>query len=280
MMEPLLDRLLVDAQTRAARSEWREALLLLRWAATIASRTVMPRVLLAFHRVRALHVPGNRHHGGTLAIEPVESDRLGFPVPRFASRPPELDRHAFVPSPRFTPGTQPGAHPGPVADARPRPRIGIRAAVVALMVGSGAAWVLTVDPAQGGAAAATEAAAAALRVGKPRDALALLDRLPNPNAHALVVRGRALLAVADTQAAALSFRKSAEHPGASAEDVLAAARELARLPCCAFTAADAYVLAFERGIPSDEYLEIAQHLDRAGRYDQAKRIRELGAASR
>jgi len=279
MIEPLLDRLLVDAETRAARREPREALLLLRWAATIASRTMMPRVLLAFHRVRALHVPGDRRRRGTLALEPVESDRLGFPVPRFASRPPELDRNSFVPAPRFTPGAQLGAHGDAVADARPRPRISIRAAVLTLLVGAGAAAVLTVRPAQGGAGAATEAAAAAVRVGNPREALAILDRLPDPNPHALVVRGRAHLALADTQAAVLSFQKSAEQRGATAEDVLAAARELAQLPCCASTAADAYVLAFERGIPSDRYAEIAQHLDRAGRLDQARRIRELGGPS-
>ncbi len=281
MMEALLDRLLQDAEARAVRRESREAFLLLRWAATIASRSMMPRVLLAFHRIRALHVMSDHSASAPSAQAHVESDRLGFPVPRFAIRPPELDRTAFVPAPRFTPGVR--IDPGGEATIDPRPRsrgVGRIAVVLSTAaVAATAAVALGVRPA-GGRGAATEAAAAALRLGNPREAVAILDRLPEPNAGALLVRGQALLALADTQAAVLSLKKAVVHPAATSEEVISGARELARLRCCAAAAADAYIRAFERGVASDHVPEIAEHLERAGRSEQARRIRDLAGGRR
>lgn len=282
MSEPLLDRLLLDAEARALRREPREALLLLRWAATIASRAVMPRVLLAFHRVRALHPMSDPSARVPSSESPVETDHLGFPVPRFAIRPPDLDRTAFVPAPRFAPGmrieTDGESAIHPRLRPRGRPRFSVLVGVAGLVAAAGAV-LMGVRPTSGGGAA-TEAAAAALRTGNPREAVALLDRLPDPDAPALIVRGRALLALADTPAAALSLQKAVEHPRATADDVISSARELARLPCCAAMAADAYMVAFVRGAPSDQVPEIAQQLERAGRADQAKRIRDLGGGYR
>jgi hypothetical protein len=281
MTEPLLDRLLVDAEARAVRREPREALLLLRWAATIASRAMMPRVLLAFHRVRALHAMSDHSASVPPARSHVESDRLGFPVPRFAIRPPELDRTAFVPAPRFTSGMridadgEAGVHPHPRAPGGGRLVVLLSLVVVATT----GAVLLGVRP-WGGGGATTEAAAAALRLGNPREAVSILDRFPEPDTRALLVRGQALLALADTPAAALSLQKAVGHPGATAEDVISGARMLARLPCCAAMAADAYIVAFERGIPSERVPEIAQQLERAGRSDQARRIRDLGGGRR
>lgn len=281
MMEPLLDRLLVDAEARAARREPREALLLLRWAATIASRTMMPRVLLAYHRIRALNMPLDHQRGAMSEPEPVQSDQLGFPVPRFASRPPELDRTSFVPAPRFLPESRSEPRGDAAAGPRPRTRLGGMVSMVMLIAATAAAGAVLqhVRLADGGRRAAAEAAAAAVRLGNPREALAILDRLQDPNPRALVLRGRALLALADTQAAVAAFQNGAAHPGATADEVISGARELAKLPCCASAAAEAYMLAFERGVASDRFPEIAKHLDQVGRSDQARRIHALGGGS-
>jgi len=69
-----------------------------------------------------------------------------------------------------------------------------------------------------------------------------------------------------------------EHPDATADDAFDGARELARLPCCAAAAADAYLLAFARGIADERVPEIAHQLELAGRQDQARRIRDLEAS--
>jgi hypothetical protein len=93
-----------------------------------------------------------------------------------------------------------------------------------------------------------------------------------------VVRGRAHLALADTQSAVAAFRQSLTHAAATGDDVLASARELASLSCCGGAAADAYILAVERGVAGDRYAEIADALDRAGRPEQARRVRELSGS--
>jgi hypothetical protein len=246
MMESLLDRLLTDAGVRADRGESREAHALLAWAATIAPRGMMPRVLLAFHRVRAASPPGAGERV-PVPVPPVESDRLGFPVPRFASRPPELDRKAFVPAPRFQPDRLATDRSGREDRSRESGRRA-RGVLITVVLGAAVAGTLLMQLQPGVA----------------------------PEPQALIVRGRAHLAVGDTPAAVVSFQRSMAHPAASADDVLASARELAQLRCCAAAAADAYILAMERGVTSDRYPEIAQELERLGRADQAGRVRELG----
>jgi hypothetical protein len=282
MMEPLLDRLLVDAEARAARREPREALLLLRWAATIASRTMMPRVLLAYHRIRALNMPLDHQRAAMSEPEPVQSDRLGFPVPRFASRPPELDRTSFVPAPRFLPESRSEPRGDAAAGPRPQARIGGMVSMVILIAATAAAGAVLqhVRPADGARRAAAKAAAAAVRLGNPNEALAILDRVDDLDPRLLALRGRAHLALADTQAAVAAFKLGVAHRAATAEEMLSGARELARLPCCASAAAEAYMMAFERGIESNRFEEIAKHLDGVGRSDQAVRIRELGRGPR
>jgi hypothetical protein len=271
MMVPLLERLLADAEAAAVRLESRQALVLLRWAATIAPRSTMPRVLLAFHRVRG--VSATSAEDVPARVELVESDRLGFPVPRFASRAPDLDLTAFVPSPRFAPETiAAGGH----ARSAPEARSGVRSRKLALLTGAAGLVALLILVQQ---ESATDAAAQALRLGRPKEALVILGEIPEPDPTALVVRGRAHLAIADTQSAVASFRQSLRHPAATGEEVLAAARELANLPCCGGPAADAFILAVERGVASARYPEIADALDRAGRSEQARRVRELGGSN-
>jgi hypothetical protein len=281
--EPLADRLLRDAGGRAAAGDREAALLLLGWAATISSRAAMPRVLLAWHRLCGLREDVAAPAAARPERGPLESDRLGFPVPRFATRPPALDHAGLVPVPRITPagaGAISAERPGeglPRASRAPL-RLPIAAVVVLALAGAALA-------AANGAAAASRVgvgiAAMALRSGVPSAAVAVLDRVPDETPGAMVLRGRAVLAQGDTLAAAAAFRRSVRSPAATPDEIVIAARELGRLPCCVAVAADAYVAAIAQGLPAKLYPEAARQLERAGRHAEAVRLRaQAGIAQR
>lgn len=86
----LLLRVLSDAERRAADGCFREAVVLLRWAARIVNRERLPLVLLAYHRILDIE----RASG---AQERVELRSQTIPLPQFPEVAPTVERNAFVP---------------------------------------------------------------------------------------------------------------------------------------------------------------------------------------
>ena len=284
-------RLLADAEVLAKRGRRREALVLLRWAGRVAPPEAMPLVLLTYQRLRA-DVPATRPaptrtalarepSGDTAGIVGMAADPLGFPVPRFPTRAPSVDPTAFVPRPpamvlpRESTQWAPAEPPAPPPRRPNSRRWGILAlaatvAVVALAPGARrqveAVVARAKDP--------TGAAETALRDGDPARALAASAGSTEPRARLLVIRGRAFLALGDTSAALTAIRAAAAHPLASAPDLRDAGGLLERVGQLD-AAADAYLRSFSAGLPSDEWPEVVRALERAGRHDQASRLRGM-----
>jgi hypothetical protein len=90
----LLQRILPDAERLAADGYFREGVLLLRWAARIATRERLPLVLLSYHRIL-----GDERARGARAQARVELDNQPAPLPQFPEVVPAVERNAFVPVP-------------------------------------------------------------------------------------------------------------------------------------------------------------------------------------
>jgi hypothetical protein len=275
--QPLLPRLVGDAESCAAAGRYREALLLLRWASRICADDDLPVVLLAYHRVRAARPrpldPGpSRVPAGTEPARlqvagggPVPADHLGFPVPRFPTGPLSIDTGGFVPAPRVharVPAR--GSSAPPPGPARRRSRafpLGLAAAgILALWVVRGGlpdGWGILVETAPPSAHGSAPA---------PAD-----DAAP----AVLLARGGALLAAGDTGAAIAALDSASAHPLAGHREAREAAEQLTRLPGGAERAANAYLRAFEAGLPREEWPVAAAALERAGRPQQAERLRSL-----
>lgn len=285
---PLVLRLVSDAEARAAAGGVREALVLLRWASRICPDAVLPVVLLAYHRVRATRlataatpppVGGVPPHGREVEVARdiagrVRSDALGFPVPRFPTAPPAIDPGLFVPAPRGLAVHRAG--PTETASrATPRARRTMLAPVLlaaaAVLLAPQAGPLLSRLRSDAGLA---EPGAVTLRSGEPRRALAeTMASARTPTV--LLVRGRAFLALGDSAAALACLDSAVAHPQASAEDGRQAAELLGGVPGGEQAAADAYLLAFEAGLGREHWGAAADALERAGRPQQARRLRAL-----
>ena len=283
--DPVVSRLLADAERHAARGQRRTALLLLAWGSRVAARSRTPDILLSYHRVRAAlaSAEASATHGGAASLPaspPMVHERgagLGFPEPRFPARPPELDREAFIPhAPRPAPVPVGAAPERPIAVTRRsrgggRPVVGLALLACAVLAAPGLRAVLGVgDPAE----ITTRAAERALDAGDPGRALAITERVGAPQPRLLLVRGRALVATGDTSGAAAELRRITMEPMATAAEALAAARMLASWPGQANAAADAYVQAFSAGVPRSVWPEVMDALRRAGRNGEANRVGE------
>jgi hypothetical protein len=280
-------RLLADAEHQAVEGRAREAMLLLGWASREASRDSLPAVLLAYHRIRATRpaiasavAPAEQGDADPPGAVPrgarqVATDALGFPVPQFPTRVPELDRCAFVP--RIAPPTLAQAVRNDAQDQRRlQPRVLIAAAVAgAAAITLLASGHLRSPTGSGVPLEAVSEAIAALREGNVVRALALADRIPDPPPEVLILRGRARLALGDTLVAAEHLRAAAGHPRATAAEALQAGRVLATIPGEEDAAADSYVSAFSMGLSREHWAEVIDALRRAGRAAEAGRLTEL-----
>ncbi len=278
MRPALLDRLVQDAESLAAGGQRREGYALLRWAATACAPDALPAVLVTYHRMRAAAAtPGTG--------EPVETDALGFPAPRFARRAPEPDLHAFVPSTRFSDvGRSSAAGPGeagrkvtappalrPPAWQRPAAALAVVAAVGLLAGAWPGLWRGAGSP------GVNAAAMAAVRLGAPRIALKLVAHADPADSRAGFVRGLALLSAGDTAAAAAELVRLAAAQSAEAEDVADGARELARLPGHDSDAADAYLAAVRLGLDEARWSEAEAAMEHGGKAAEAGRLRAMRA---
>lgn len=286
--QPLVERLVSDAETQAAAGRVREALVLLRWASRISPDGVLPVVLLAFHRLRAARprdaaVPNvpPPPRCARVDVNPGAdgrpSDALGFPVPRFPTARPVIDAEGFVPAPRAlairrVAAAEPTFRPTPV------PR---RAALAPVLLVAAAAAALVLAP-QGEMLMArfrsfkgpAEPGAVALSSGDPGRALSETAAVGR-TAPVLLLRGRAFLALGDTAAALASLDSAAANAEASADEARRAAELLGQLPGGEDSAADAYLRAFEAGLGREHWDAAAEALERAGRSQQARRLRDL-----
>lgn len=288
--QPLVERLVSDAETQAAAGRVREALVLLRWASRISPDGVLPVVLLAFHRLRAAglrpaavpHIPalGAPPPGAPADASPggrgVPSDALGFPVPRFPTAPPAIDADGFVPAPRRV-----AVRRFPSAEQTLPPTPAPRRSVLAPVMAVAAAAALVLAP-QAEAlmarfrsyAGPAEPGAVALSRGDPGRALSETAAVGRTAAVHLL-RGGAFLALGDTAAALASLDSVAANPRASADEARQAAELLGRLSGGEESAADAYLRAFEAGLGREHWGAAAEALERAGRSQQAGRMRDL-----
>lgn len=126
----------------------------------------------------------------------------------------------------------------------------------------------------------SSAAEHALRTGGPARALQTASAPPEAGEaapHTDLVLGRSLLAAGDTAGAVAAFARAAQ---SDSRGTIAwtAAEALARLPGHSACAADAYLLAFAAGLPSDRVETIARAQELAGRPERAERVREHAAA--
>lgn len=292
----LVPRLLVDAERHAAERRVREAYVLLRWASRITPSAAIPALLLAYHRIRAARpregaappepardvvspVPPPPHCLSE-STERVEHDALGFPVPRFPTRAPELDNGAFIPAPRV--GESPSRDQSPAASSHPRPTRRAKGGAVAVLV-LVALTAVALSPRTvrqlGGHFSNERTVAAraeeALRAGEAARALALTGDTADPTPEVLLIRARALLALEDAAAAAATLRAASAHRLASGSQAGEAARLLAAIPGHEHDAAEAYLRALATGLPRERWPAAADALQRAGRRNEALRLRDL-----
>jgi hypothetical protein len=115
----------------------------------------------------------------------------------------------------------------------------------------------------------------ALRAGEPARALSITGEVGDPGTDVLLVRARAFLALGDTSAGAATLLAAAAHPRASGSQAGEAARLLAEIPGRENAAADAYLHAFAEGLPPEQWPMAAAALERAGRWEHARRLREI-----
>jgi hypothetical protein len=295
----LVKRLLADAEGKAAEGRIREGFVLLRWASRLAPLHVVPVVLLTYHRLRTAgqgRVPeaeerviperGASALGSRVPLAGgVAADALGFPVPRFPTRAPDLDRTAFVPAPRHAEEVRPAParslHAAP-AHGR-RPAVGWLAPALAVTVIAAAAGLVRCPTGtrhlpewmQGLRGDPADAADAALRAGDPARALALTQDVADPGPRLLLIRGRAALALGDTAGGCAAVQSAAAHPLVDARGAWEAAELLAGFPGRETAAAEAYLRAFSLGLPPEKWEAVARALDRDDRKQQAARVRGL-----
>lgn len=277
-----ISRLLADAEAEAAAGRAAHALILLRWASRISPEPLVPLVLLTHHRIRgSLRAPRAGPAGETGSPPPEfgaaeNPDVFGFPRPRFPTRAPALDEVAFIPAPARPHLVGPtrldeGGGGAPVR----MPRLGL----VLVLAGGLAAATMALIPGsftRGGAGDQHDLAGEQLRAGRPDLALATTGSLPQRLPRTHLIRAEAYLLLGDSAAAAASLDSAASHPGATVGQLRAAAQSLSMLDR-RDAAADAATRALAAGLPRAEWTTVAEMLDRAGRRDQAQRLRQLTA---
>lgn len=282
----LLVRLLCDAEALAKNGRQGDAYLLLRWASRIAPPEGLPVVLLAYQRIRlegsvsghaGVPIDGGEAERRPIRGAGIASDPLGFPVPRFPTRVPSVDASSFVPA---TPVDVTPAKAS-AGESRPGGRtrissglilcIGLLAVAGALSPGTVRRLVEAHPLAR--SADPSEAAEAALRSGDPRRALSL-GSVPEPSARLRLIRGQALLAIGDSAAAESELVRAAADARADDQVCIAAGEILGRMGRVE-AAADAYLRAFSAGLQPERWPDVVAALERAGRRDQAGRLRDL-----
>lgn len=268
--DALVLRLIADAEARATAGAEAEALSLLRWASRVCTDALLPAVLLAYHRVRAMRSQpraGAAAQVNVPAAAPAEM--LGFPMPRFPTVPPTIDATSFVTGPR---------------NAAPAVRRPVRTRAVAgeqaVRVGRDLRWVVVATAALGFAFATVVGQAGRISEmladagGGGADAVSATPATARPPGD-MVARGRTLLASGDTAGALAVLDSAANAADADAEELRETARQLATIQGGEGLAADAYMKAVEAGMPSEYWGEAADALARAGRVAQADRLRAL-----
>lgn len=277
-----VSRLLVDAEAEAAAGRFDHALVLLRWASRISPEPLVPLVLLSHHRIRGSRRPHSPTPANDAAPPGVDAsgdkdrDVFGFPRPRFPTRPPALDDQAFVPAPTRTPLVRRPTHvDGTGTNVRRRDV----AVIVTLAVAIAAASVALGSESFKRRAAGdqNDLAGEQLAAGRPDLALATTGALPQRLPETHLLRAEAYMRLADSAAAAASLDSAAAHPRATLAELRGAAQGLLMLNR-AGAAADAYTRALAAGLPRGEWAAVAEMLDRAGRADQARRLRDLAGA--
>ena len=276
----LVRRLLAVAEDRAGEGRRAAAFVLLRWASRLAARQDEALVLLSYYRIKAVCATSveaaargpveQLAHLSSAVVDAGDIDRLGFPVPRFPTAVPELDRSAFIPAPLALGGVTVAPRSGSGSARAASRRRGLGSLAVFLLCAAAFARFggeLRRDP--------LREAEGALQAGDARRAVSLSLEAEQSAPRTMLVRGRAELALGDTAAARRSLVSAAASPLATAGECREAARALMNLPGAEAEGADAYLRAFRAGLPRGEWPQVIDALERAGRRAQADRLRAM-----
>lgn len=252
-----LARVLADAERAAWGGDAERAWCLLRLAERMASSDRMVEMFAAAESVRS--GLSSRSGGREPPAEPPIRGAGDLRVPRL--RPlGEWDRHPEPPATR-PPSLRPSARDVPL----PRRRIGRGKRL------SGAAVLVAVLVCVGNWRAVRDGVARVVSSSDPQAAVWILGSARD--ARGVLLRGEAKEASGDTAGAVADYVAAGTagiRPGTIAWE---AATRLSRIRGQEAAAADAFLDAYVAGIEPDRWDRIASALDRAGRSDEAERVR-------
>ena len=261
-----VSRVLSDAVRGAYAGEAERSRRLLRLADRLAGDTFRKEVLVAAETVRG-SLPAAAHS--------TSADIAGTttgPAPRLRLPPGTDLRRLHVPQAGPSPRPEPVAAPWRHQQA-PRRRSRKGAGIV--VVGFAAlAWTLSVGWTPEGMPLPWDRGALARRLLVEGHAAEARDLLAHAaDSEALALRGEAHLALGDTVAAVVDLGDAARLDGIPGERAWAAAARLELLPGYEGEAAEAFRLAYVAGVPRERWARVADALLRAGRAEEAARVR-------
>ena len=268
-----LSRVLADAVRAAWGRDGVRARRLLRLADRIAAQEHRKQLLVAAESVRSALASSPGAEGDVGGSPATRRGTGGSPVAPRLRLPPGTDLRNLVSQElplAASPVTMPVRSAGGRAvrssrHARPRRR-GVGVVFVGVLVGC-VAW------AGGGTLVWGEAASARRLLTEGRAAEARERLHSAKDAEGLRLRAEAGLLLGDTASAVADLVAAARADRVPGEGAWAAARRLEQLPGAVAATAEAYRFAYAAGIPAERWEHVANALERAGRAEEAARVR-------
>lgn len=262
-----VSRVLSDAVRGAWAGDVERSRRLLRLADRLAGAEFRTELLVAAEAVRGVLPPGTG-----IVAEDAAAGVEEAPAPRLRLPPGTDLRRLGAPQ-----AAAPGAPERDVPPGRPGRSVsqGRRwgpARVAAILVAVG--WIGGVGWTTVGKPLPWDPVGSARRRLAAGDAAGARGRLADAaDSEGLVLRGEAHLALGDTTAAVADLLEGARLDGVPGERAWEAATRLEQLPGYGSEAAEAFRLAYVAGVPRERWEWVAHALQRAGREEEAARVR-------
>jgi hypothetical protein len=262
-----VSRVLSDAVRGAWAGDVERSRRLLRLADRLAGAEYRKELLVAAETVRGA-LPG----GGESVVQDAVTGVPAGPAPRLRLPPGTDLRRLGAPQPVPPRGAEPVAPPRPPQTAvrarRCRGAGGVVVVLVALAAIGGVGWTAGGKPLPWDRAASARSLLGEGRAGEARERL-----VDAADSEGLALRGEAHLVLGDTVAAVVDLVEAARLDGVPGERAWVAATRLERLPGYESEAAEAFRLAYVAGVPRERWGRVAAALGRAGREEEAARVR-------